>query len=191
MLAKKTIKHHHAKGDVHELTFSCFHHMPLLTNDLWREMFCHAIDWSCERHKVKLAALVLMPEHVHMLVFSYSTELSVDSFLYAMKRPFSYRIKQLLLESRSPLLKKLTIQERPGKTTFRFWQEGPGYDRNFFSHKSVLAAVDYIHDNPTRRGLCRRAIDWRWSSAHWYASNCQQCDSNLPAFSRLPTEFWN
>jgi hypothetical protein len=28
--------------------------------------------------------------------------------------------------------------------------------------------VDYIHQNPVRRGLVERAADWTWSSAGWY-----------------------
>jgi hypothetical protein len=31
--------------------------------------------------------------------------------------------------------------------------------------KSIVAAINSIHANPVRRGLCKRAIDWPWSSA--------------------------
>jgi hypothetical protein len=37
---------------------------------------------------------------------------------------------------------------RPGKMVFRFWQEGPAYDRNLQTQAAVLAAIDYIHLNP-------------------------------------------
>jgi putative transposase len=60
------------------------------------------------------------------------------------------------------------VRERPGKTCFRFWQEGPGYDRNLKRAATIQAAIDYIHLNPVRRGLATRAIDWKWSSASWY-----------------------
>ncbi len=150
-----------------------------------------AIDRACKRYQVKLASLVLMPEHLHMLVFTHLKQLPIDSLLYAMKRPFSYRIKQLLIESQSHLLEKLTIRERPGKSVFRFWQEGPGYDRNFHAQQATLAAIDYIQRNPVRRGLCQRTIDWQWSSAHWYASDCQLVAPNLPEFTRLPIDFWD
>jgi len=29
--------------------------------------------------------------------------------------------------------------------------------------------IDYIHQNPVRRGLVRQATDWPWSSARFYA----------------------
>jgi REP element-mobilizing transposase RayT len=29
--------------------------------------------------------------------------------------------------------------------------------------------IEYIHDNPVRRGLVEKATDWVWSSARFYA----------------------
>jgi len=38
-----------------------------------------------------------------------------------------------------------------------------------FGEKTIQAAVEYIHNNPVRRGLVADALDWAWSSARWYA----------------------
>ena len=32
-----------------------------------------------------------------------------------------------------------------------------------------MQMIDYIHNNPVRRGLVRHATDWLWSSARFYA----------------------
>jgi len=48
----------------------------------------------------------------------------------AMKQPNSAEIRPLLQQPDRPLLRKLTIRERPGNWCFRYWQEGGGYDRN-------------------------------------------------------------
>jgi hypothetical protein len=50
----------------------------------------------------------------------------------------------------------------------RFWQSGGGYDRNITSPRTLLAAIDYIHLNPVRKGLVEQAADWQWSSARHY-----------------------
>ena len=52
-----------------------------------------------------------------------------------------------------------------GKTHYRFWQRGGGYDRNIVEPDTALKQVEYIHFNPVRRGLCTRPEDWLWSSA--------------------------
>jgi REP-associated tyrosine transposase len=126
-------------------------------------MLSDLIDHAVERRGYNQTAFVYMPEHIHLLVFPGPSASRIDELLKAMKRPFSYRIKGLLEASRSPLLESLTIRQRPGVQTFRFWQEGSGYDRNLDQVGSVLAAIDYIHHNPVRLGLVAQASDWQWS----------------------------
>ena len=187
---RKNVKHYHESGDCHELTFSCYQRLPLLTNDDWRRQLCVSIDRALSRYSFRLVAFVLMPEHVHLLVYPTIAQPEIDSFLSAVKRPYSFRIKQLLVKGNSPLLEQLTISERPGKMTFRYWQEGPGYDRNLSGEKATLAAIDYIHQNPVRRGLVTQARDWKWSSARWYESDAQLVDPDLPTIHGLPWEFF-
>ncbi|MCA8990243.1 MAG: hypothetical protein KDA78_21525, partial [Planctomycetaceae bacterium] len=57
-------------------------------------------------------------------------------------------------------------QQPSGKTHYRFWQRGGGYDRNLRSTSDVHEKIRYIHENPVRRGLCQFPSDWKWSSAH-------------------------
>ena len=176
-------------GHLDELTFSCYRRMPLLTNDAWREMLAQSVDRAVARHAFRLAAFVFMPQHVHLVVYSIDAPARLDGLLEAIKRPFSFRIKRRLADARSPLLEKLTTGQRPGVTTFRFWQEGPGYDRNLTEVGTALASIDYIHMNPAGRGLVKRAIDWRWSSARWYADPPLPSDAGLPAIHGLPDEW--
>jgi putative transposase len=89
------------------------------------------------------------------------------------------------------LLKRLTIQERPGKTVFRYWQEGPGFDRNLNTIKAILASIDYIHNNPVARKLCKQAIDWKWSSARKFLLPEAPVDPDVPHVHGQPAEFWN
>lgn len=187
---RKSVKHLHEPGDCHELTFSCYQRRAILIEEQWRRMFCESIQRAFEGHPFKLVAFVLMPEHVHLLTYPTTPECPIDELLYAVKRPYSFRIKQRLLESASPLLNELTVQERPGKTCFRYWQEGPGYDRNLSTERAVLSAIDYIHLNPVRRGLVQRGRDWKWSSCRWYESDRQVIDSDLPTIHGLPPEFF-
>ena len=130
-----------------------------------------------------------MPEHVHLLVYPIGPYPRLDLLLKAIKRPFATRIKRRLVQAQSVLLRRLTIRERPGVEVFRFWQEGGGYDRNLRTEKAVLGSIDYIHLNPVRRGLCNRAVEWRWSSANHYFQDTPIKDPGLPGVSGLPPEF--
>ena len=33
----------------------------------------------------------------------------------------------------------------------------------------MLEKLNYMHENPMRKGLAAQATDWKWSSARWYA----------------------
>jgi putative transposase len=62
------------------------------------------------------------------------------------------------------------IRVRRGKRVeHHFWQPGRGYDRNIVNSRTLWAMIDYIHQNPVRRALVEQAIEWKWSSAGWYA----------------------
>ncbi len=185
----KTIKHFHRPGDVHELTFSCYHGRALLVDDAWRKLLAVAIDRAMYRWEFRLHAFVFMPNHVHLLVSPVGELARVSELLKAIKQPFSLRVKKLLEDASSPLLDVLTVLERPGVRTFRFWQEGPGYDRNLTASTSALASIDYIHRNPVRKNLCVRARDWKWSSARHYESDGADVDIDLPAITRIDANF--
>ena len=188
---RKRVRHYHEPGDLHELTFSCYRRLPLLTNDLWRKLLCQSIDRAVRNQAYRLVSFVLMPEHLHLLVMPTAAQVAIDDLLSAIKQPHSVRIKKILQANGSPLLDKLTIQERPGKQVFRYWQEGPGYDRNLSTLAAVMAAIDYIHLNPVRRGLVRSAADWKWSSARWYVSETEIVDPDLPTIHGLPWDFFD
>ena len=94
-----------------------------------------------------------MPEHVHLLVWPIDPrEAAISEFLKTLKLSCSTKIKHRLIVARSPLLDRLTVTERPGKRVFRFWQEGPGYDRNLDRPRDG-PGVDRIH--PQQSGEAR------------------------------------
>ena len=181
------MRHFHEVGHLHELTFSCYRRMPLLTNDAWREKLAQCVEAAGKEWTIELVGFVFMPEHVHLLVYPTAANPSISRYLARIKQPFSKQFKEVLLGRGSKLLSKLTVRERPGKNCFRFWQEGPGFDRNLFSADAISSSLEYIHNNPVSRGLCRRAVDWKWSSARYYLDvPPRQQSPKLPMTHGLP-----
>ena len=148
-----------------------------------------SLGQACQEEGFDLVAFVLMPKHVHLLVLPKSPDSKVSRLLARTKQPTSKQIKGLLVEAGSSLVEKLTVQERPGKFCFQFWQEGPGFDRNIFSVDALSASIDYIHNNPVKRGLCVRATDWKWSSAQFQWDGVH--DPDLPGMIRPETHWFD
>jgi putative transposase len=50
-----------------------------------------------------------------------------------------------------------------------FWQPRY-YDFNVWHESKLTEKLDYVHQNPVRRGLVARPEDWKWSSAPHYST---------------------
>ena len=181
---RKLVKHIDRPGRARGLTFSCYRRFPLLNDNDHKLLLTEAIDRAISGHGFQLVGFVYMPEHVHLIVLPIRQNAGVSGLLKAIKRPHSFRVKQRMRQSNDPWLGRLTVQERPGKAVFRFWQEGSGYDRDIVSGRYLEKAVEYLHANPVRRGLCPRPEEWRWSSWHHYQGERQ--NPGLPTVGGLP-----
>lgn len=166
----KTCDRRNVPGHAHSLTFSCFRRQPFLTRDRIREWMIEAIDLARRRHQLDIWAYVLMPEHVHILLRP-RTDYDISRILTTLKQPVSKRAI-LFVQNEMPTFRpRMTDSQPNGKTAFRFWQRGGGYDRNLWSPKHIWETIDYLHGNPVRRGLCAADADWVWSSARAYAGD--------------------
>ena len=83
----KTVKHYHEPGDLHELTFSCYRRITLLTNTVICEKLARAIDAAGEQYRMPLVGFVFMPEHVHLLVRPLADQPAIDDYLREVKQP--------------------------------------------------------------------------------------------------------
>jgi hypothetical protein len=55
----------------------------------------------------------------------------------------------------------------------RFWQPSR-HPEAIQTERFWQQKLDYLHDNPRRKGLVRHPQDWRWSCAAWYFTDGQQ-----------------
>ena len=165
---RKTVKHYNEPGDSHFLTFSCYRRLPLLSKDRTRLWTVQAISEARVPFAFDLWAWVIMPEHVHLLIWPRNPDYQMKDILSAIKRPVGSKAIAYLERHAPSFLKRLTIHNAR-RTYRRFWQAGPGRDNNLFEPEAIHAAIDYIHQNPVRRGLVTKAEDWIWSSARDWA----------------------
>src|SRR5580692_3609466 len=59
---------------LHFVTFSCFHRLPLLKTADARDLFESALERIRHRYEFVVRGYVVMPEHVHLLVSEPSSE---------------------------------------------------------------------------------------------------------------------
>ncbi|MDZ4658042.1 MAG: transposase [Bythopirellula sp.] len=161
---RKTCRRYDNPGDAHFLTFSCFRRLPLLNYDRTRNWFLDALRLGQDRRQFDLWAYVVMPEHVHLIVLPLDGT-RVSAILTTLKRSTSNRALHWLRRHAPEYLPNLLDQQPNGDQHYRFWQRGGGYDRNLRSVRDIHEKIVYVHENPVRRGLVEKNVDWRWSSA--------------------------
>jgi putative transposase len=116
---RKKVHHYDLPGDAHFLTFSCFHRLPLLTKDRTRKWFIQSLEDARVKNDFQLWAWVIMPEHVHLLIYPNANGPKIKSILADIKRPIGQRAIAYLVERRSSFLDRLTIRNR-NRTYRRF-----------------------------------------------------------------------
>ena len=164
----KTRQRYEVPGQIRFLTFSCYRQLPLFNNDSTKDIFVQRLANLRDQNSMKVIAWVIMPEHVHLLLQPTSDKYPIPKILSSLKRPVAQRVLHHWRKiNATKVLERITTPQG----NHRFWQAGGGYDRNIFSQEEMKEKIDYIHQNPVRRGLVKKAIDWKWSSARWYAGD--------------------
>lgn len=170
MAAKyKRCKRFNDVGHAHEFTFSCFRRQLFLSGDLARQWLIDAIESARKKHEFHIWAYVVMPEHVHLLIWPTTARYDVSKILASIKIPVTRRAVSHVRKTSPGFLSRMRDIQPNGEVHYRFWQRGGGYDRNSTEPTTIWSEIEYIHGNPLRRGLCKRAEDWYWSSAGVYA----------------------
>jgi putative transposase len=132
-----------AEGDLHFVTFSCYHRCAYLESSAMRDLFEDGLQKAHLRYRFDVVGYVVMPEHVHLLVSEPGRELLAVA-LQALKLSVTRRART-----------------RP------FWLPRY-YDFNVRTDAKRIEKLNYIHWNPMKRGLVNRPEDWRWSSYRYY-----------------------
>lgn len=66
---RKRKKTYNTPGDAHFVTYSCQERLPLLSKDRSRRRVIDAIREARSKQSFALWAYVIMPEHVHLLIW--------------------------------------------------------------------------------------------------------------------------
>jgi len=168
MSHRKRLRRADNPGDARFLTFSCYRRQPLLARERSCRWLLDALERSRQTHGFDLWAFVIMPEHMHLLVYPGDAPHRLADFLYTLKKSVTNRALVYVRRHAPAFLPQLEDRQPSGTRSYRFWQRGGGYDENLYSPTKIWDKIDYIHENPVRRGLCRQPTDWPWSSARAY-----------------------
>ena len=100
-------------GQPRELTFSCCRPYAFLGRDRTRAWLCEALDEAGAKFGFQLWAYVLMPEHVHALVYPGDVPQRMSLFLQAVKEPVARKANRYLKSNAPEWLARVTVHAGP------------------------------------------------------------------------------
>jgi len=152
----------------HFVTFTVLHWIPVFTRPETVDIILDSLKFLISEN-LKVFAYVILENHMHLIV--QSEELDRD-----LKRFKSYTAKQVIQylskKNVTQILEQLAFYKKAHKVdqAYQFWQEG--YHPELIQNNEImLQKIEYIHNNPVKRGYVDNAEHWRYSSARDYLGN--------------------
>ena len=161
---RRKVKHYDISFHAHELTFSCYHRYNYLNDTAVCKIFLEELEAARIRFDFKIWAYVLMPNHVHLLIFPKKKKYQTAKILQHIKAKTAQRYRKKILAESPEQFEQYCVTCK-GVRVFRLWQAGAGFDRNLWNPKAIHNVIGYIEGNPVRAKLVEKPEDWPWSSA--------------------------
>lgn len=150
------------------LTSVAHNRLPIFGKDHIKQIVCDALSEARKSGEILIFAYVIMPDHSHLVTDGHRDISDVLRFTngIAAKRVLDY-LKENQFESS---LRKLRQEEKRKGYKYSVWEHHPNAFR-ITGEDTFMQKVNYIHQNPVRAGLVKRAEDYRFSSARlWQGS---------------------
>jgi len=168
-------------GQAHFVTTKTFWNTPIFKDDQCCEILLNDINFYRNKLGFKLLGCVIMPDHLHMIVWWDADEqkgLTISKIMHDIKGLSAQNLSRYLLGSRgvsaSTVCQDMSARRGPKapathfkRRVIKIWQSS-FYDFNIHSPGKLFHKLNYIHQNPVRAGLVSRAVDYIYSSARNY-----------------------
>jgi len=150
----------------HFITCTVLHWIPLFTRKESVEILFESFRYLQKSDNFKLYAYVILENHLHIVAQSDDIGKSMAKFKAHTAKEL---IRLLQKDNVKILLDQLAFYKKVHKhdREFQVWQEGiqPKLIQN---DEMMKNKIDYVHNNPVKRGYVDKAEYWRYSSAKDY-----------------------
>ncbi len=148
------------------ITSSIIELIPVFTTKDYFQILLDSFEF-CQREKeVKFHAYVIMDNHFHAIISGENLSNKINSL---KRHTAKILIEQSTRDNKFWLLNLFREYKKKYKlkSKHQVWQEGV-HPQIIESEKMLLQKMEYIHNNPVKRGLVRFAEEWVYSSASNY-----------------------
>lgn len=163
------------QGNAYYVTTSVNKFIKIFKEKKYIDIILENIDFYRCKYGFKLLAYVIMPDHLHLLIFPKQDGVGEVSNMVGDFKRFTSRVlrKQMEKDKKTSWLRFFKIEVPKRKNwQYRIWQEGFD-DLGIYSLNMAKIKLNYIHNNPVRKKLVEKPEEYLYSSARNYILNDQ------------------
>ena len=152
------------------VTCTILHWIPIFTRPETVKVILDSLKYLQKDVSLKVYAFVILENHLHLIVQSEDVSKDMARFKSYTARNIIDYLKQNKAKS---ILEQLKFYKKAHKTDrdFQLWQEGM-QPKQIQNADMMREKINYIHNNPVKRGYVDEPRHWRYSSARIY-EGCQ------------------
>ena len=155
-----------SESDFYYSTSTISYWIPLFQEESYFNVIIQSLKY-CQSHKgLILHGYVIMPTHLH-LITSQKPGCGLSAVMRDFKHYTSSKMIELLHLDRHHYYLSLfekVAQRNINKQRFKVWQEG-FHPVLLNSEKWFYEKLNYLHENPVRKGFVEKPEYWKYSSA--------------------------
>ena len=153
------------------VTTTCYQHLCLLHSAKCCRIVVDSINYVSKKYSADVLAYVLMPNHIHMVLY-FTQENRLSDFMRDFKKYTSVRIRDEIAHSTPRQLSALQYHYR--EQLFKVWNDR-FHDVCIRTRRDAKIKINYIHNNPLQEHwkLTARPSEYAYSSAAFYSTFVQ------------------
>lgn len=147
----------------------------VFTRPIQKERLIESLKHCQEKKGLIIYGWCLMSNHLHMICQSADEEISLASIIREFKTFTAKQIIKTLKEERESRREWIlaifseACEHLKREQRYKVWQNGY-HGEEIYTQHFLEQKLDYIHDNPVKIGIVKKAEDYLYSSARNYAS---------------------
>ena len=158
---------------VYFVTFTIIDWLPIFINPEPVEIINESLRFCIKNKHLRIQAYVIMPNHIHLIVYDLNCDnASLGKTLMDFRKftgsKLATYIDNTLAESLALVIRSKALTDRIRQVWRRGW-----HAEGLASESFLFQKMNYLHENPVRKGFVKCTEHWAHSSAGYWLNESE------------------